>query len=106
MGRVARGKSVSTIPGSSVVTRMPNGRHSTASASAIADIPHFDAWYMPSSGLEIRAPIDDTNTSEPPPASRIAGSAAWITAAAPNRLVSNMRRTSSRSTSSIAPSTA
>ena len=94
------------MPGSIVITRMPKGRHSTARASAIAESAYLEAWYMPRRGFEMRAPIDETKTTEPRPASRIAGSAAWTTAAAPKKLVSNISRTSSRSTSSTAPSTA
>ncbi len=103
MGRVARGKSVSTIPGSMAATWTPKGRHSSASASAIAESANLEAWYMPTRGLANRAPTEETKTTAPRPASRMAGTAAWTTAAAPKKLVSNIVRTSSRSTSSTAP---
>ena len=55
MGLVALGNSVSTIPGSIVATWMPKARSSTASASAMPESAYFEAWYMPSKGLEMRA---------------------------------------------------
>ena len=100
--RVACGKSVSTMPG--LDRRDPDaerGGPPRPGPPPGPTMPYLDAWYMPSSGLEIRAPMDDTKTTTPPPASRIGREGRpGCTAAAPKRLVSNIARTSSRSTSS------
>src|SRR5207245_583805 len=43
-GQSTPGKPVATMPGSTIATRTPNGRHSTASASLIAASANLEAW--------------------------------------------------------------
>ncbi len=100
------GNFVYVVPGSTITTRIPNGRTSPRRESLSASRANFDAQYAPSRGTETRPATELTFTMCPPPWRRIVGRTARHIAIAPNTFTSNCRRRGARSTSSIAPNSA
>ncbi len=56
---------VAIVPGSTIVTRMPNGATSSRSESAIASSANFDIAYAPMNGSADLPPIDPISTMRP-----------------------------------------
>src|SRR5438034_8988323 len=97
---------VYVAPGSTITTRIPNGRTSPRRESLSASRATFHAQYAPRSGTENRPATELTLTMHPPRCRRIVGRTARHIAIAPDTFTSNCRRRVARSRSSIAPNRA
>lgn len=96
-------QSVPKGPGSTIVTWMPSGPTSWASASLIPSSAHLEALYSPRVGKAASPPMLDTCTRCPLPRARRKGRAACVTHSGPNRLVSSWARACSSVVSSTMP---
>jgi len=96
-------KFVVISPGSTMTTLTPNPATSKRRASDNASTAYFVAWYAPPPGNTSRPPMDEMLTMRPLPRARMVGRTSWHIRTSPKTLVSNCRRTSSRSSVSTAP---
>ena len=90
-------------PGSTSTASMPVWASSMRSAAVYPSSAHLLAWYTPKKGSAQRPAVDETFTTRPRPAARIAGRNARRTRCTPTTLMSSCRAISSGENASVTP---